>query len=189
MPMELSLYLRFLHQENGLRCSELCKRYRSYQKSTIYHHTQLPIGEKAIGKRKFNRGRPEVLSNRDKRKIVNTIPKLRKEVGSFSARRLKLEAAIDDVSARTVRRCMNKAGYNYRQLRKKGLVSEADKKIRVKFSRKVKNRLPQDFWKNAISFYLDGVGFTHKYNPRPGTCCSINGMEKAYGRSGTLNKG
>ena len=25
-----------------------------------------------------------------------------------------------------------------------------------------------DFWKNEISFYLDGVSFVHKYNPKGG---------------------
>ena len=34
-----------------------------------------------------------------------------------------------------------------------------------KFSQKCLKKLRPDFWTKCVSFYLDGVGFAHKYNP------------------------
>ena len=40
-----------------------------------------------------------------------------------------------------------------------------DMRARKRFARKVINFLPEGFWKERVSFYFDGVGFTHKTNP------------------------
>ena len=56
---------------------------------------------------------------------------------------------------------LNRHNYHYLQSRKKGLLTRKDL---VKFTRKISRRLPANFWKEGISFYLDGVAFTHKYN-------------------------
>ena len=77
-----------------------------------------------------------------------------------------MEAGIDKrISDCTVRRCLNELGYKYLQSRRKGLLSRKDIKIRLWYARKVKRLLPNDFWTNGISFYLDGTSFTHKCNP------------------------
>ena len=62
---------------------------------------------------------------------------------------------------------LNRAGYQHLQARKKGLLSESDKKIRTKYARNAKNILKDftKFYTHDISFYLDGVSFIHKYNP------------------------
>lgn len=73
---------------------------------------------------------------------------------------------LDDVSTRTVRRSMNRAGYRYLQARKKGLLSPADLKIRTEFAKFSYNSLANDFWTRRICFYADGVSFAHKFNPR-----------------------
>ena len=171
IPIDLSVYLRYLHQDGGIKCSELCRRYPNYPQRTIYHHAKKPIGESLMDNRKFNSGRPRKLTERDKRSILKTIPKLRTEVGSFTSKRVKLEAGIgEDISNRTVRRCLNESGYKYRQSRKKGLLSKKDMIIRNKFAKKAKKILKDDFWTKGISFYLDGVGFTHKFNPKDQAC-------------------
>ena len=60
---------------------------------------------------------------------------------------------------------MRADGLKYRHARKKGLLTKKDLKLRLAFARKVKRKLNPNFWKSGIAFYLDGVGFTHKYNP------------------------
>lgn len=167
VPVEVSLHLRYLHQDMGITCSELCKRYPAYASRSIYRHSKLPIGCKPFDKRKHNAGRPRKLTFRDIRRIKMTFPRLREHAPSFTSKKVKLEAGIgNDVSNKTVRRCMNNLGYHYCQSRKKGLLSKEDMKVRQKFARKVKKILREDFWMNGISFYLDGVGFAHKYNPK-----------------------
>ena len=38
-------------------------------------------------------------------------------------------------------------------------------RARAQFARNVIKFLPQDFWREGISFYFNGVGFIHKINP------------------------
>ena len=167
IPNDVSIYLRYLHQESGIKISQLVKRYSQYSERSIYRHAKLPVGEKPVDQRKFNKGRPRKLDNRAVRKIIRTIPKLREEYGSFSSKRVKLEASIpENVSNRCVRRCLNRQGYHYRKSRKKGVLSRKDLTIRKKFAAKVTKKLKDDFWTKGISFYLDGVGFVHKVNPK-----------------------
>lgn len=166
IPNEVSIYLRLLHQENGLKLADIARKYPQYATRSVYRHGKLPVGEKAIDKRKFNSGRPKKLTERDIRNIERAIIKLRKQVGSFPVRAVKSEASIgDEVSYQTVRRAIKQLGYGYRKARKKGLLTKTDLKERIKFANKVTRLLRDDFWTKGISFYLDGVGFTHKYNP------------------------
>ena len=77
----------------------------------------------------MNEGRPRKLTLRDERSIIRAVKKLRNESVSFSSKRIKTEAnKREDVSCRSVRRFLNRKGYGYRQARKKGLLTEADKK-------------------------------------------------------------
>ena len=71
-----------------------------------------------------------------------------------------------DVSRRTVTRFLNANGYYYLQARKKGLLTEKDKKIRLKFVKWILKEKPKDFWCKNINFYLDRVGFVYKRNPK-----------------------
>lgn len=157
----MSLYIKVLHQEGGVSCKEIKKRFPQYALRSIYRHSKKPLH---IDQRKFNKGRPKKLTERYERKILRAVHNLRKEVSSFTAKRIQEEAQAGHVTTRTVRRCLRKHGFHYRQSRKKGLVSKQDKKIRLTFARKALH-FEKDFWKNGIDFYLDGVGFAHKTNP------------------------
>ena len=71
-------------------------------------------------------------------------------------------------SRRTYSRYLNELGYCYFSARRKGILSDNDKKVRLQFARKMKQELIRnpDFWKNEVSFYLDWVSFVHKYSPK-----------------------
>ena len=73
-------------------------------------------------------------------------------------------------SRRTYSRYLNELGYCYFSARRKGILSDNDKKVRLQFARKMKQELIRnpDFWKNEVSFYLDWVSFVHKYSPKSG---------------------
>ena len=66
---------------------------------------------------------------------------------------------------RTVRRAMNREGFKYLHLRKKGVLYPDDLEARLKFANKCRNVLPPDFWRKGVSLFLDGVGFEYKRNP------------------------
>lgn len=161
----LSLYLRMLHQENGVSKAELARRYPEYAKRSIYRHAGKPVvvdGAKANTQTK--RGRPKKLTERDERHIIKTMLKVREERASFTCERVREESDMTHVSTKTVRRVLHKNGYHYLQSRKKGLVTEQDKKKRLKYAKGLVAK-PVNFWTKDIKFYFDGVGFAHKTNP------------------------
>ena len=165
--MEHSCQIRSIYQLCNVRGKKLLEMFPQYSKAQIYVHAQKALhGEPLFDKRKRNKGRPSKLSSQDKRRIIRTIPKLRKSDGSFTSQHLQLESGVSQVSNRTFCRYQNVIGYKYLQSRKKGLLTEADLKARLKYCRNIKKRnLGQVFWNRGISFYLDGVGFEFKTNP------------------------
>lgn len=74
---------------------------------------------------------------------------------------------FNTASRRTFSRCLNQTGYAYLQARKKGRVTEKDCKLCLQLARKMKKKLQvnQDFFKDEVAFFLDGVSFVNEYNP------------------------
>lgn len=120
-------------------------------------------------KSKRKPGRKPKLGDRDKRKITRSIHRMRKDNVNFTTQSLLHDAGIDPSIAhrRTITRYLNKWGFYFMQSRKKGLLTEKDKMLRLKHARTMKRVLKEypDYYKNHISFYLDGVSFVHKFNP------------------------
>ena len=157
-----------VHQHAEVNIKKLKELFPQYSQAKIYRHAKKPISnELQESKAKNNGGCPRKLTEYDYRKFKRAITRLRKTKGSFTSKRIGIESGITgNISNRTFRRALNKLGYSYRQTRKKGLMKEADFLKRVKFCRKIKkHKLRQTFWREGISFFMDGVGFEHKTNP------------------------
>lgn len=166
IPPDVSVYLRYLFQDLHLKGKALLDRFPQYSKASIYRHAKKPIGETPEDKRHKNIGRPSLLSERDKRTIIREIPRIKADHGSYTVKRVLLETGMQDkVSRRTGGRFLNKQGLHFLHTRKKGVMTRQDMRKRVRFARKV-NRVNPTIWTEGISFYLDGVGFVHKTNPR-----------------------
>ena len=71
------------------------------------------------------------------------------------------------VSNRTIHRVLRKHGVFYIQVQKKGLVTEKDFVLRMKFAKYVQRENPKDVWQNKIAFYLDGVFVPQNQSGRP----------------------
>lgn len=166
---EFRLYVRFLHQEKGVSVAELKKRYPEVSLRSLYRHakSKKKINEtKETNSKKKRTGRPKKISPRDERQIIRTVYRLRKRPGPFSSKRVRLQSGVTHVVDRSVRRVMNKHGLFYLQARKKGLLSQKDRKCRKKFATHMLQKHNENFWKNKVSFYLDGKSFVHKTNPQ-----------------------
>ena len=113
------------------------------------------------------RGRPQKLSERNERLLLRKINVLRRQEGSFTVKRLMLEAGIDaiTVSCKTVRRLLHKHGYKYIQARWKGILTVADLDRRLKFPCGIRREYTSSPWTEQVAFYLDGVSFVHRYKP------------------------
>ena len=166
IPIDVSIYIRYLYKDKGVKGKKLLDRFPQFSRASIYRHdAKKAIGGDAIfDKRKHNKRRPRKISERDKRNLIRQIAVLRRVEGSsFTVKRLCVAAGLCyNISAMTVRRCLYEHGYGYRGARKKGLLSQKDLALRLKFCRKVKRTLSEKLWEVGISFYLEGTGFTHK---------------------------
>ena len=161
------MHIRYLYHDLGLKGKDLLKKYPQYSKASIYRHAKKPIGEKRDCRIKNPKaGRPPKLTPRDIRSLERQIKVLRETTGYFAIKTLRTAAGIrTDVSDETVRRALRSMGYSFLHSRKKGLLKPGDLKKRLQYARKVKRILSKEIWTKGIAFYLDGVGFQHKYNP------------------------
>ena len=112
-------------------------------------------------------GRPPKIQARTERQLLRMIPKMRDVNNNWTVNHLMQLADVSHVHRCTVSRVLNRNGYWSLQARKKGLLSQKDKKGRVKFAREMLKRDDSySYWISGISFYLDAVGFVYKRNPR-----------------------
>ena len=84
--------------------------------------------------------------------MLQCIQSLRTADGpSFSADEVREEAGLRNVAnRRTVARVLHRNGYKKRQLRRKGLLTANDRKLRVAYARKLRRDRDQDFFKNKM---------------------------------------
>lgn len=171
VPLPVSLHWRYLHQDLGWSSSKIrrMRKYSSYSKATVCRHMKRPIIETASAdRRRGNRGRPRLFSDRDERQLLRVAEQLRVEYGHFTVKRVKIAAGVQHVSDETVRKIFRKNGLRYTHSRKKGVLKRTDLKRRLQFAKAIKKMSAKEqkkLWRHDICFYFDAVGFTHKYNP------------------------
>ena len=122
-----------------------------------------------VSKVKRKPGRKPKINERPKRMLLRSIKRLRQRNVNFTSTDLLRDAGLDPAiaSRRTITRYLNTWGYFFMQSRKKGLLTDKDKKLRLKHAKAMRGILKEwpDYYTQHISFYLDGVSFVHKYNP------------------------
>ena len=76
IPLAVSIRIRYLFQDKGVKGKELLKIFPKYSRRSIYRHAAKAFGLVEGGKRKLDLGRPRKLTDRDERAIIWEIPKL-----------------------------------------------------------------------------------------------------------------
>ena len=136
ITLEHSSQIRWMYQLWGIKDKKLTGMFAQYCHAQIYVHAKKPLdGAAVLDKRRLNKGRPRTLSSQDQRSVICSLRKLRSTDVSFTSRHIQLSAGLHHVSNRTVRRCMNNAGYQHLQSRKKSRLIPSDLKKRVAFCR------------------------------------------------------
>ena len=131
---EMSLYLRFLHQEE--KGTSLTRSFQGVTLNIqieVFTATQkkksllkcLLMAEKQI------RDDHQKMTKHSERLILRTIKGLRNANTSFTVQTLRKEAGLKHTSTRTVNRYLNKHKSKSLQSRKKGLLTGKDKKKRL----------------------------------------------------------
>ena len=114
---------------------------------------------------KETRGRKKLISQRQQAKFLRTFRKLHEGGKNPTVADFMREAGAFKGSYRTHVRILNEAGYKKLVPRKKGLLSNKDRRFRKKFAREALKLYDDEFWSNDVAFYLDGVSFVHKFKP------------------------
>ncbi len=131
----------------------------------IYRIKKQPITS-SKPKEKIVHHRPEKLDFRSKRSLLRHLKQLRYEEPNWTIKRLMEVSGVHHVSTRTINRFLNRNGYRYLQARRKGLMSKEDREKRVEFAKRVTMEYTESLWTKEIAFYLDGVSFEYKRNPK-----------------------
>ena len=160
---------------NKCRISKSCAARICLQESTEKKLLK-NVTDKTSTKLASGRGRPRKVSHRSVRKLLRTLRDMQIRNVHITVKNVVENSglSLEMASKRTFSRYLNKEGYSYLQARKKGLLSENDRKLRLRFAREMKCKVRQnpDFWTNEVAFFLDGVSFIHKYNPQSVASCS-----------------
>ena len=166
----LALYLHKYHYSSCRDIAKACKISKSSAARIVKEKDIRSV--KNATNCKSQGVRPRKLGERDVRTLVRSLKELRKKNVHITVKSLVENSGLsfEMASRRTFSRCLNENGYGYLQARKKGLLSEKDRKLRVQFSRKMLRIAADnpDFWMNEVAFFLDAVSFVHKYNPQSG---------------------
>jgi len=160
-------YMKLLDRPEKLSCRKIAKICKRSPSTVLKVIRSSLMSTKSSNEKKCHLDRPQKLTDRQKRTIIRALYKLRKREGNFTVKRIMKEAGISpmEVSVRTVSRLLNKKGFFYLVARKKGLVTDLDRKKRLAFARRMKKAFPENLWTDYIAFYLDGVSFVHKTRP------------------------
>ena len=127
VPYVVSLHWCYLHQDRKKTWKEIAsmKDYKMYSEATICRHMKGKIDDSVVDNRKYNKGRPEKLTERDKHNIIRQVEILRRDYGYFTTKRLKIFAGVlKDVSDETVRRVLRANGSNTHIHGKRGCLAE-----------------------------------------------------------------
>ena len=113
------------------------------------------------------KGCPKSLNERDERLLLRVRKYYRRKYVNFSVKDLMVECGFDSqrVHQRTVSRYRN--DFYMRQARKKGLLNDKDKQLRVSYVCEMTIVLCDhpDYYTNHVAFLLDAVSFVHKNDP------------------------
>lgn len=164
-------YAILLRDEGGYTFREIARKCRMSKSSAhrLWQYRQKYVNRCNSRQVERKRGPKRRLGERERRLIERTMKRMRATNCNFTVMTLVREAGIDPTIAhrRTFTRYLNNWGYHFLQSRKKGLLSDKDKELRLRHARTMKRVLQvyPDFYTDHIAFYLDGVSFVHKFNP------------------------
>ena len=158
-----SAAMNILHKVNKLSIRQIHEKFSNFSLFTVFRHATRTSDN--LREKKKRSGRPRIVTDRDERKLIRALKRLRKTDGSLTSKKIQVEAGLIHLSNRTVRAILNKHGFKYLQARRKGLLSDKDLKRRLQFARNMLKNHQENVWTKHVCFYLDASSFVHKTNP------------------------
>ena len=145
---ETTALIRLYKNETELSYRKIAVRC-GVSKSVVHKICNTKLRQKLVPKISNGRvGRPRCLNKRDERLLLRAVKTLRKTSVNFSVKDVIQESGLDPSIAkrRTISLYLNRAGYQHLQARKKGLLSESDKKFEPNM-----HEMPKNYLKTLLS--------------------------------------
>jgi len=100
-----------LHHYGDMKIKDLVAMFPQYSQRSVYRHAKRKIGDKEPeDRRKYNKGRPHVMSMRDQRlRVTFTVARLTLEVGLLGKVALRIVRKISTRAATSTSKCGRKA--------------------------------------------------------------------------------
>ena len=167
VPLRTSMHIRVLYKDYGWKIADIWKqKYPNIPRRTVAYHAKKDPRDENEDHRKNNPGRPRKTTKADDRHLLRKVKSLReKDDKNFTAVKLQNVCGLTSVSTKTIHRRLHENNYHYLNTRQKGILTDDDRRKRVRFCRKCQQLVGNKLWLEAISFYYDGVNFYHKSNP------------------------
>ena len=81
IPIEMSIYMRYLHQHGGMKMFHIVKQYTQFADRSIYRHSKKEVKPGLMqDRKKYNKGTPAKLNSKGERKIIREIPRLQENL-------------------------------------------------------------------------------------------------------------
>ena len=133
MPLELKVYITYLHQDKGTKICELERRFSEYPKIALYPAAKQKIDRAVHDKRHKSKGRPRKLILEDNDVNDQSVELFQTNTSKDVLQKLNVRES--EISRRTIRRYLQEKKYGYFQCRKKGLLSHEDLTSGLKFQK------------------------------------------------------
>ena len=103
VSVEFSIYLKCLHQDQGIPVRELARRYPHFTLPTIWRHAARDTN--IFPKQRISRsGRKPKITERDERNVIRALHYAHEYDGNFTSKRVQVLSGMSHVDNRTVRR-------------------------------------------------------------------------------------
>lgn len=166
---ETRALVRLLFMNGGYSYRDIARKCR-VSVGSVRHIMTRPLRRDRGAKKKHPGGRPRAIDVRSRRLLLRQVSAMREKCPSFSVRQLQHASGLSkNCSLSTCYREMIRAGYSWSSVRRKGVLTQADKKRRLAWC-KQHLKTPPTFWTTGVAFYLDGVSFQHKLHPMAAHC-------------------
>ena len=110
VSVEHSQQIRCLYQVCRVSGRKLLKMFSQCCEAAICNHVRPTGEENMFDKRKLNKGKLPKVTIHDKRRILRTVPNLRRTLDSFTSRSVKVESGMMHVCNITTRNILHKGG-------------------------------------------------------------------------------
>ena len=161
--------VQFLKENMGLSLREIARKCDISKSPVAWMYDRTNNQRSQVDKVSHKSGQRRKISERDSPALIQGLQRVRIRGWDVTVKTVVKESgcSFQQTHHQTFSRFLNEKGHGYLIARRKGILSEKDQRMHLRYAREMKRGLSRnpDVFKHDIAFYLDGVSFVHRQNP------------------------